>query len=128
MNTINLNDVIITPEAILEKARNLLNITIMHGMAEITSDWAIYTPDYLEQHTVKHLHNQNPFYLKKLTTLEDGTKCSFVISPSNTSGPFDIFKIENNETAYFQIFSILNIGEPDRLDDLEEWEASHRIS
>ena len=112
------------PLAQVKKGRYLLNnaSTIIEaaretGMADITSEWAVYTKEYLLQGNAKNLTRQNPFSLNRMVTMKDGSKCPFVILPADMSGEFDYIKCGNEKMAHFQIFSVLINGEPDSLED-----------
>jgi hypothetical protein len=101
----------------MENAKKILCVVMETGMATITPDWNIYTGEYIEQGKIKNLPDQNPFKLNRLITTKSGVKCPFIILPVNLSGSFDIFKLETERMAHFQVFSILLNGEPDRLED-----------
>ena len=104
-----------TPEKILDtvKKTGIADITSKY----ITSKWKVYTKEYIEQGKVKNLTGQNPFMLNRMITMKDGTKCPFVILPSDVYGAFYYVKCGTEKMAYYQIFSILINGEPDLLDD-----------
>jgi hypothetical protein len=101
----------------VKESERILDTVKETGMADITPDWKVYTDKYIEQGKVKNLTGQNPFMLNRMITMKDGTKCPFVIFPSNVSGDFDYVKCGNEKMAHFQIFSILFNGEPDFLED-----------
>ena len=102
----------------LENARKILDVAMETGMAVITPRWNVYTRKYIEQGKINNLPDKNPFHLNRLITMKGWEKCSFVILPSDLSGSYDIFKLPDEKTAHYQVFSILFNGEPDRLEDL----------
>ena len=98
----------------MENARKILDAAIQTGMAEITPSWKVYTKEYLEKDK-----SIDPFTRNRMITMKGGKKCCFVIMPADTSTPegFDYFKIKDEKTAHYEIFSVLFNGEPDRLED-----------
>jgi hypothetical protein len=102
----------------LTESERILDTVKRTGIADITPDWKVYKKEYIEQGKINNLKDQSPFYLNRLVTMKDGTKCPFVILPADLSGAFDIWKFPTEKMAHFQIFSILFNGEPDPLDDL----------
>ena len=100
------------------ETEKILDTVKKTGMANITPNWNVYTKEYIEQGKIQNLTDKSPFMLNRLVTMKDGAKCLFVILPADLSGAYDIWKLPTEETAHFQIFSILFNGEPDTLDDL----------
>jgi len=101
-----------------KESLRILDTVKKMGMADITPNWKVYTKEFVEQGKIKNLKDQSAFFLNRLVTMKGDTKCPYVILPADLSGAYDILKLPTEETAHFQIFSILFNGEPDPLDDL----------